>query len=105
MLDFGLIMVIHRKRGIEQRGKQISADITDLFGIAAQTLKHIDHQRVVQSVETGLHLRQRDVIAADPNRLLGGTHHICHQPDHFIHIVSVELLTKKRVLDILFDLS
>ena len=68
MLDFSLIMVIHRKRGIEQRGKQISADITDLCGIAAQTLKHIDHQRVVQSVEAGLHLWQRDILTADPYR-------------------------------------
>ena len=67
MLDFGLIMVIHRKRGIEQRGQQISSDITDLCGIAAQTLKHIDHQRVVQPVETGLHLRQRYVFSADPH--------------------------------------
>ena len=67
MLDFGLIMVIHRKRGIEQRGKQISADITDLGGIAAQALKHLDHQRVVQPVEAGLHLRQRYVFSADPH--------------------------------------
>ena len=68
MLDFGLIMVIHRKRGIEQCGQQISADITDLCGIAAQALKHIDHQRVVQSVEAGLHLWQRDILTADPYR-------------------------------------
>ena len=56
MLDFGLIVVIHGQRGVEQRGEQVCADITDLCGIAAQTLKHIDHQRVVQSVEAGLHL-------------------------------------------------
>ena len=44
MLDFGLIVVIHGQRGVEQRGEQVCADITDLCGIAAQTLKHIDHQ-------------------------------------------------------------
>ena len=68
MLDFGLIVVIHGQRGVEQRGEQVCADITDLCGIAAQTLKHIDHQRVVQPVEAGLHLRQRYVFSADPYR-------------------------------------
>ena len=68
MLDFGLIMVIHGQRGVEQRGEQVCADITDLCGIAAQTLKHIDHQRVVQPVEAGLHLRQWDILTADPYR-------------------------------------
>ena len=68
MLDFGLIVVIHGQRGVEQRGEQVCADITDLCGIAAQTLKHIDHQRLVQSVEAGLHLWQRDILTADPYR-------------------------------------
>ena len=67
MLDFGLIVVIHGQRGVEQRGEQVCADITDLCGIAAQTLKHIDHQRVVQPVEAGLHLWQRDILTADPH--------------------------------------
>ena len=105
VLDFGLIVVIHCQWRIEQRSQQISTDVADFGGVSVQALKDVDHHGVVQPIETGLHLRQRDVIAADPNRLLGGTHHICHQPDHFVHIVSVELLTKKRVLDILFDLS
>ena len=103
MLDFGLIVVIHGQRRIEQRSQQISTDVADFGGVSVQALKDVDHHGVVQPIETGLHLRQRDVIAADPNRLLGGTHHICHQPDHFIHIVSVELLAKEGVLNILFD--
>ena len=68
MLDFGLIVVIHGHRVVEQRGKQVCTDITDLCGIAVQTLKYIDHQRVVQPVEAGLHLRQRYVFSADPYR-------------------------------------
>lgn len=96
-------IVIHRQRCIEQRSQQISTDVADFGGISVQALKDIDHHGVVQPIETGLHLRQRDVIAADPNRLLGGTHHIRHQPDHFVHIVAVELLAKEGVLNILFD--
>ena len=75
MLDFGLIVVIHGQRGVEQRGEQVCADITDLCGIAAQTLKHIDHQRVVQSVEAGLHLWQRDMFSP-PIRTVDCVEHI-----------------------------
>lgn len=74
MLDFGLIVVIHGQRGVEQRGEQVCADISDLCGIAAQTLKHIDHQRVVQSVEAGLHLRRG--MLSPPIRTVDCVEHI-----------------------------
>ena len=105
MLDFGLIVVIHRKRSIEQRGEQISADIADLGCVAAQALEHIDHQRVIQPIKAGLHLRQWDVLSADPHGRLGGTQHIRHQPHDFIHIIGIELLAKERILNVFSDLS
>ena len=67
-MDFGLIVVIHCQRRIEQRSQQISADVADFGGVSVQALKDIDHQRVVQPVEASLHLWQRDILTADPYR-------------------------------------
>ena len=104
MLDFGLIMVIHGQRGVEQRGEQVCADIADLGGIAAQALENIDHPRVVQLVEARLHLRKRDILTADPHRRLRGTHCIGHQPYNLVYILGVKLLAKEMVLDVFLDL-
>lgn len=68
MLDFGLIMVIHGQRGVEQRSQQISTDVADFGGVSVQALKDVDHHGVVQPVEAGLHLWQRDILTADPYR-------------------------------------
>ena len=104
MLDFGLIVVIHGQRGIEQRGEQVCTNIADLGGIAAQALENINHQRVVQSVEASLHLRQRDILTADPHRRLRGAHCIGHQPYNLVYILGVKLLAKEMVLDVFLDL-